>query len=118
MIRAGDFVVIAVSVLIIVMLAAGLWQRGQARHVTVHGEHFHKDLPLAGKREVRVAGPLGETVIEIEQGRVRIAASPCAGKLCMRQGWLETAGAAAACVPNRVSVALRGADTRFDAVSF
>ena len=65
-----------------------------------------------------VPGPLGDTIIEIEGKRMRVLASPCTRKFCVRQGWLETPGSAIACVPNRVSASLRGANTNFDAVSF
>lgn len=63
-------------------------------------------------RVIEVAGPLGVSRIEINAGRVRVAADPSPRQLCVRQGWIP-AGGAAVCLPNRISVenAAAGYDT-------
>jgi hypothetical protein len=61
---------------------------------------------------VSVSGPLGDTVVEIRDGRARIARSPCPGQDCVRAGWIHGAGAASACLPNRVSVRIEGGSKR------
>jgi hypothetical protein len=58
----------------------------------------------AAREHMAVPGPLGVTAVEIEGARVRIVESPCPGKVCIARGWLEHAGDAAICLPNKVAV--------------
>ncbi len=75
-------------------------------------------LPLDQDRVLHVRGRLGVSTIEIHQGAVRFLDSPCHGKLCIRSGWQRHAGDFAACLPNRVSLLVRGPDRRFDSINF
>lgn len=65
-------------------------------------------LPLATSTTVTVAGRLGPTRIEVQDGRARLAASACTQRLCVRAGWLSHSGALAACLPNGVLLRLSG----------
>ena len=56
-----------------------------------------------------VVGPLGVSEIEIGPKGVRVLSAPCVHKLCMRQGWMQRAGAVAACVPNGLVLRIAGA---------
>ena len=73
---------------------------------------------LSPDRTLQVHGPLGDSVIEIREARVRFLESPCRGQQCVHSGWLEAAGELAACLPNRISIQLLGRHPRFDAVNF
>ena len=73
---------------------------------------------LRKNQTLTVAGPLGDSVLEVQDGRVRFRASPCRGKQCIHSGWLSRAGEFAACLPNRVSVTLVGAVVRYDAINY
>lgn len=56
-----------------------------------------------------VAGALGPSTVEVDPGGgVRFTSSPCPGKDCIRMGRIASAGAALACLPNRVVVELEG----------
>jgi hypothetical protein len=57
---------------------------------------------LSQKRVERIKGAVGESRIEIADGRVRFIDGPCQHRLCVRQGWLERPGEIAVCLPNRV----------------
>lgn len=119
MIRPGDVLIVVAGVVIVGMLGANTYSGTPVHTVQImHAGHAPAEYPAWQDREVRVAGPLGETVLQISNGRVRVLSSPCTKKICLRAGWLEQAGEATACVPNRVSVALLGADPRFDAINF
>ena len=86
------------------------------RHHSFSGKHAVVDvdgrsvLELSLEKDVTttVTGPLGETVIIVENGTVRIADSPCPHHHCIRMGRLEHSGEIAVCVPNRVVVTIRG----------
>ena len=73
------------------------------------------DLSVDARRTVH--GPLGETVIQVRGGRIRIAESPCPHKICVRSGWIDRAGRMIVCLPNRVVVRVQG-DAGVDAVSW
>lgn len=119
MIRPGDIFIALLGVAGILLLAFRAHDGGQAQTLEVlHANNSLQQYSLAHDRMLHVDGPLGETVIEVRDGRVRVVASPCTAKLCIRAGWLDSAGAATACVPNRVSIALLGRDPRFDAINF
>jgi hypothetical protein len=64
--------------------------------------------PLNAERSVRLAGPLGPTVVEIRGGRVWISASSCPLHLCQRQGAIARRGELLVCVPNRLLVRIAG----------
>ena len=64
--------------------------------------------PLSTDREVRVAGPLGDTVVEIRGKAVRIVASPCPNKTCIAAGAIDRPGQWLACLPNQVFVSVEG----------
>ena len=75
-------------------------------------------LPLSGEQRVSVHGPLGDSVIEIRDGRVRFVSSPCNGKQCVHSGWLSHSGELAACLPNGIMVSVMGRERRYDSINF
>ena len=58
---------------------------------------------------LRLAGPLGETEVEIGSKGVRVVAAPCTHKICMRRGWINRRGDLAVCVPNGLVLRIAGA---------
>lgn len=85
--------------------------------VWVAGEERMR-LPLDRPRRVSVNGALGTSVIEIEPGRARVAASPGPRQICVRTGWLREAGESAICLPNQVVIRINGGSPRYDAMNF
>ncbi|MCF8721205.1 MULTISPECIES: NusG domain II-containing protein [Nitrospina] len=76
-----------------------------------------KRLPLKKNQLVHVEGPLGETEVQIQDGKARILKSPCSRKLCIKSGYIQYADRIAACLPNRVVVRILGSTYRgIDAV--
>jgi len=110
--RPGDWLILLAGL----ALVAGLWQRRaeslEGRVIVRLDGRVRQEASLRLNRQIAVAGPLGISRIEIQNGRVRIAADPSPRQLCVRQGWIPPGGAAV-CLPNRVSVenAAAGYDT-------
>lgn len=75
-------------------------------------------VPLGEDRRFTVHGPLGDSIIEVRDRRVRFVSSPCRGKQCIHSGWLARAGELAACLPNGVMVSVLGRDRRYDSINF
>lgn len=59
-------------------------------------------------RTVEVQGPLGTTVVKIEQGRARIVSSPCPKGICTHMTDIGQEGGMIACVPNEIVVQVSG----------
>ncbi len=67
---------------------------------------------------IRVKGPLGETVFEVNAGKIRFINSPCPNKICIHSGWHDAAGDFAACLPNRVTLEIKGSTSSYDSLSY
>jgi hypothetical protein len=65
----------------------------------------------------RVRGPLGETVVELSGGKVRVRSSPCPNQICVGEGWRQRPGEVIICVPNRVGVFVTGGEEEVDAIT-
>lgn len=110
--RPGDWLLAGAGL----ALVSGLWMRQadslEGRVVVRVDGQVVETAGLRLNRVIEVTGPLGPSRIEIQAGRVRVAADPSPRQLCVRQGWIPPGGAAV-CLPNRISVenAAAGYDT-------
>lgn len=74
---------------------------------------------LQHPQQVTVQGRLGESLIEVKDGRIRFLTSPCHNKFCIHAGWLAKNGDFVACLPNQVSIELHNLkSTQFDSVVY
>lgn len=120
MMTRADWGVVLFALVLVPSLYINFWGRdteGDAVRIRAAGADeivasLHRD------RELKVDGPLGTSVIEIRDGRARFTASPCRNKQCVHAGWLERGGEFAACLPNRISVAVVGSELRYDSINF
>jgi len=113
-------VVLIVTLLLVSGVTLGYLTRfgfaGKHTVVEVDG-HRVLELPLDRDVTTSVHGPLGETVIAVEDGTVRIVSSPCPHGYCVRMGRLRFAGETAVCVPNHVIVTITGGSRGYDGVT-
>ena len=73
---------------------------------------------LDGNHTLNTHGPLGDTVVRINNGRVQVVSSPCPYKQCIRMGSIGSSGGVIACVPNKVVISVVNSETNeLDAVS-
>ncbi|MGD8407218.1 MAG: NusG domain II-containing protein [Thiohalophilus sp.] len=77
-----------------------------------------EELDLSKTTTVRVAGKLGDSIIQVADGRVRFQDSPCQSKFCVHAGWLHQSGEVIACLPNGIHIEVEGSSGRFDALAF
>jgi hypothetical protein len=70
--------------------------------------------PVNAVGTVRVAGPLGDTVVEIGGGRARIVSSPCRNQLCVAAPPVYRHGQWIACLPNQVMARVDGSSATPD----
>ena len=99
----GDLLILGLGLLFV----AALWlhqAEGQDGRVIVrlNGQVF-AEASLRLNRAILIPGSLGDSRVEIRDGKVRVAVDPSPRQLCVKQGWIPPGGAAV-CLPNRVAV--------------
>lgn len=116
----GDVLVLILAVAVAIFSYGYYWQgmnyANQAQ-IRVHGKHW-TTLDLYQNQLIKIKGKLGESTLEVRDGKVRFIDSPCTTKQCVHQGWLQHGGEMAACLPNEISVQVMSADPLYDTMNF
>jgi len=73
---------------------------------------------VTNNHSINVTGELGQSVIEIRDGKVRFSDSPCNSKVCILSGWHQHSGDHIVCLPNKVGITLLSQNDRFDGINF
>ena len=116
---AGDWLVIIVSLLLVIMLFKTLWHGEHAARLQIRqGNNIYATLSLDQERTLDIHGPLGDSRIVVHHGQARFEHSPCANQYCVHQGWLSRAGQVAICLPNQVSLELLGNKKPYDSLTY
>ena len=59
--------------------------------------------------EFTIEGGSGETNdVRAEKGRIRITSASCPDKICVHQGWIENGVVPIVCLPNKITIEIRG----------
>lgn len=92
-------------------------QYGDSTTVAIQAEGRSLLYSLDEDRTIELAGPLGKTIVVIENRRVRVTEDPGPLQICVQDGWIERGGEWLICLPNQVFIRLEGArdDTDIDA---
>lgn len=117
--RWGDALIVLIGIALVALLFNTLWLGEVASKVQIRaGDQVFSTLSLNQNRTVEVPGPLGYTVVAIDNGRARVASDPSPRQYCVHQGWLTQAGQVAMCLPNQVSVELIGNSKPYDSLNY
>ncbi len=115
------FILLSISGLII-WLYLIFWstdiQHGNAETLSVqYYDQTAIEYPLHTDKIISVQGSLGSSMIEIKQGKARFIHSSCRNQFCVFHGWLSIVGDSTACLPNRISIRLKGSISPYDAIA-
>jgi hypothetical protein len=116
----ADRVVVFLAVLLLPFLYFHFWgggTEGEIAKIIVNGG-AELLVPLNQDKVFTVTGPLGNSQLEVKDGKIRFMDSPCQGKQCISSGWLHASGAFTACLPNRVTLYITGKGDAFDTINF
>lgn len=117
--RPGDWLMSLAGAVLVGILFTQLWGGGSATSVVIRsGGKVVAEASLNRNRNFEIQGPLGTTVVSVENRRVRVARDPSPRQYCVQQGWLSRAGEAALCLPNQVAVEIAGTAKRYDSLSY
>ena len=115
----GDWLVIAASILAVILMFQQFWSFAPASQLKIRQGNLVVGIyDLNQTRELHIKGPLGESIIVINNGQARFKQSPCPNQYCVHQGWLSHAGQVAICLPNQVSLQLLGAKNSYDSLNY
>jgi hypothetical protein len=118
-VKAGDWWVLLVASVCLVIFTLKVWGGERAEKAVIRsGGHIFLETSLSINQQIEVPGPLGLSLIVIENRKVRIAKDPSPRQYCVRKGWLQQAGEIALCLPNQVSVELVGSYKRYDSLNY
>lgn len=118
-IKPGDWLTLLLGSIFVVMLTLTLWSGDLADKAIIRsGGKIFQEVPLSLDQQIKVPGPLGVSIISIQQRKARIASDPSPRQYCVRQGWLQQAGEIALCLPNQVSLELTGRRKKYDSLNY
>lgn len=113
--------ILIVIFLIIAGIGAGTLKYMSSRKYTenfaeiyVKGKLYKKvSLNKKNPKEVlNIKTDLGENIIEIENGRVRILDANCHDKVCVKDGFKDKVGEVLVCLPHKVVIKIKGYDNK------
>lgn len=118
-IRPGDFVSFAAAGVFTASLFVWSWMQpaGNLLVIRAHGK-IVAQAPLDHDAAYDIDGKMGVSRIEIRQGQVRVASDPGPHQICVKQGWIHRSGETALCLPNEVSLEVRGSDQPYDSINY
>ncbi|GHV84920.1 hypothetical protein AGMMS50230_05280 [Spirochaetia bacterium] len=74
--------------------------------LVIQGKSGNWVYPMEAAVLVDIAGPLGNTTVELKDRQVRVVASPCTNQTCISSGGIHNRGQWLACLPNGVFVSV------------
>ncbi len=125
-IKPGDIIIFSLSLIIVfgsyIIINSGFsgLKKNQKLMLNVSAPGGEWIYPLDKSMEIGVEGPLGTTIVHIDNGKAWISESPCKNKICIAAGDISTYNAWVACLPNKVLISISGSniENEVDNVSF
>lgn len=119
--KPGDWLTLLAGLALVGWLFAVLWGTNPPtadKAIIRSGGNIFAEARLDQNRSYAVPGPLGVSLVTIQNHRARVAQDPSPRQYCVKQGWLSRAGEVAVCLPNQVSVELAGAHKPYDSLNY
>ena len=109
-VRPLDFVIIALIITLTILAGLRIYgNRGEKPRLVIEGTTGRWIYPLDRDATVSIAGPLGDTVVEIKDGKARVKSSPCPNQTCVAAPGISQQGEWNACLPNEVIIRVESA---------
>ena len=109
--RKGDLLAVFLVIALAIGLSATLALRARsAQHASVEiyrDGTLIQEVSLGTDQCFEISGDYVNTVT-VQDGKIAITSSTCPGSDCVHSGWVQRAGQAIICLPNRVEIRLIG----------
>lgn len=106
--RVGDIAILIMSIAIIVFSLGTYTDFTGKPEVHVRTEDGEFIYDLEQDTFATFTGPVGESTIEIRDGKIHMHDSDCRNKVCIAAGWISSPGDWIICLPNNVFVLIEG----------
>ncbi len=121
--KTGDILVISFAVMFLIYITFLTWNKGKIipdkAVIYVKGKVFQNVNLYEDKHKIfTINGELGETQIEILNGKIRIKSDNSNKQICVKQGWISKVGEIAICAPNQISVKIEGRSNIYDSIVY
>ena len=124
--RAGDYLMLLLFVVLAVaspmfagLLSSAIDLESATSVDVVVNNRLVETLDLHQSGQHTFEGAIGEVVLQVENGSIRVIASECPNKICIRQGKIHKPNQAIVCVPNRLVAMLNGrTNSDVDAITY
>jgi hypothetical protein len=122
LLKPADIIILLSASLFCLWLYSVFWfdsiQQGEADTLLIQfADHAPTEYDLSKDQIINIEGHIGPTLIEIKQGKARFIHSSCRNQFCVFHGWLSVSGDTTACLPNRISISLKGTVSDYDAIA-
>ena len=123
--KSTKFWVILIAAVLAVSLAASLLVlrgRGGACACVYQDGRLTRTVDLSQVSEpftFTVDGPAGTNTVQVEPGRIRVAAADCPDQVCVHQGWISAGAVPIVCLPNQLVIQIEDSppDSNLDGVT-
>ena len=118
-VKFGDWFIIFLFCALIVISTKLLWSLPQGEYLEIYENNkILATYSLNQEITKEINGAKGKTKIIINNGKVRFSSSPCPKKYCIHQGWINKANQTIVCIPNKISISIVGAKSKYDAINY
>jgi hypothetical protein len=108
-VKIADIVIILFVMIIIFFTAFFVYFKPQENSlVLIRGYACEWSYPVDAQETVFISGPLGDTIVRINERQAWIESSPCDNQTCVAAGIITRQGQWAACLPNNVLLMIYG----------
>lgn len=118
----ADRILFTAIITIVLGLYIKLWQPGASSpshaEIWVGNDKRPKIVSLYQHQQLELNGSIGPSKVQVQNNAIRFRQSPCRQQVCVHKGWLRMPGDVSACLPNAISIRVRGTRTLFDAINF
>lgn len=118
-VKKGDLLVFGIGLLSVAVAFFFLWDNAVPEEALIYQNGtLLMRLNLNQEKEVKIAGPLGDTIIEIANGKARVKRDPGPKQYCVKQSWLKKSGDIAICAPSHLSLRIAGRARVYDSLGY
>ena len=116
--KKTDIIIIALVLLTAFLFALPrfIGKNGNPVAVITAGNEIVAEIPLNGADEQTLE--VNGTKITVRDGEIFFSESACKDKVCIKTGTLKNPGDSSACIPNKVSVYIKGQSDDFDIIAY